>query len=128
MPKEVQFLSPTSYSSTLFFFRRNFQISWCHQLAPSNSFSMRVERIGDLLITNVLLSNYGGDPGGTGKVLANRNNNEPDFLLYWLGKYGMFSENFCFGGKRLGNKGNGLISWFILYHLSPRIKSPITFL
>lgn len=66
--------------------------------------------IGDLLITNVLSANYGGGPGGTGKVRANCNNNEPDFLLHRLGKCGMFSENFYFGGKGLGNKGDGLIS------------------
>ena len=83
-----------------------------------------------LLIANVLSANSGGGggPGRTGKVRANCNNNEPDFLLHRLEKCGMFSKNFYFRGRGLGNKGDGLISWFILYHLSPRIKSPITLL
>lgn len=74
------------------------------------SFSIRVEAIGNLLMINILLVNYDGGPGGTDKVWANCNNNETDFLLHQLGKCWMFNKNFYFGGRRLGNKGDGLIS------------------
>ena len=69
------------------------------------SFSVRVEGIGDLLITNVLSANSSGGPGGRCGQTATKMNQISCFI-----DWKSVGENFYFGGRGLGNKGDGLIS------------------